>query len=131
MSFFFLCIDFNAQNKPVKLDTLSYLKTFEANKKEFIGKKFSYLLSKMDKIQPQTVWIVPNSMDSTVVQKSLFRFYDMNYPIVNETKMIITWEIGLPYKKVKFNSRRNKFYFSISEEQFYGNKIVKNILVYR
>jgi hypothetical protein len=124
-------IDFNAQNKDFQLDTLNYLKAFEINKKEFIGKKFSYLLSKMSKIQPQTVWIVPNSIDSTIVQKSLFRFYDMNYPILNETKMIITWEVGLSFNKVKFSNRRNKFYFSTSERQFYENKIVKNILVYR
>ncbi|WP_344831457.1 hypothetical protein [Chryseobacterium ginsenosidimutans] len=134
-----LCVDFSAQNKIVLkktqdvqvLDTLNYLKTFEVNKKEYIGKQFSYLLGKMTKIQPQTVWIVPNSTDSTIVQKSLFRFYDMNYPVMNETKMMITWEIGLPYKTVNFNNRRNKFYFSESEKRFYGNKIVKNILVYR
>jgi hypothetical protein len=113
------------------LDTLNYLKTFEAHKKEYVGKQFSYLLGKMTKIQPQTVWIIPNSLDSTIVQKSLFRFYDMNYPIMNETKMMITWEMALPYKTVSFNNRRNKFYFSESEKRFYGNRIVKNILVYR
>lgn len=134
-----LCVNVSAQNTIVwkksqdknVLDTLNYLKTFEVNKKEYIGKQFSYLLGKMTKIQPQTVWIIPNYIDSTVVQKSLFRFYDMNYPIMNETKMMVTWEMGLPYKTVNFNNRRNKFYFSESEKRFYGNKIVKNILVYR
>ncbi|ROI04657.1 hypothetical protein EGI16_08305 [Chryseobacterium sp. G0240] len=120
-----------ATDKIKVLDTLSYLKTFEANKKEYIGKKFSYLLAKMDKIQPQTVWSVPNSMDSMVVAKSLFRFYDTNYPIMNETKMLITWEKGLPYKTVSFNNQRNKFYFSESERRYYETRIVKNILVYR
>ncbi|WP_156173297.1 hypothetical protein [Chryseobacterium gallinarum] len=131
----------NAQRKAVQkkeertqikaLDTLSYLKAFETNKKEYIGKKFSYLLGKMEKIQPQTVWSVPNAKDSMVVAKSLFRFYDTNYPIMNEVKMLITWETGLPFKTVNFNNSRNKFYFSTSERLFYGNKIVKNILVYR
>ncbi len=65
----FLNIYGNAQNKAVMkspkrvennkaLDTLGYLKTFEANKAEYIGKNFSYLLSKMKKLQPQTIWSV-------------------------------------------------------------------------
>ncbi|GAE63179.1 hypothetical protein H3Z85_15325 [Chryseobacterium indologenes] len=138
----FLNIYGNAQNKAVMkspkrvennkaLDTLGYLKTFEANKAEYIGKNFSYLLSKMKKLQPQTIWSVPNSMDSTVVTKSLFRFSDINYPVMNETKMLITWETELPFKTVNFNNQRNKFYFSQPERQFYGSKIVRNILVYR
>lgn len=139
MVFCFLSIHLIAQSKIVTkeidnskiLDTLRYLKTFETNKKEYIGKKFSYLLAKMNKIQPKTVWSVPNSIDSTVVAKSLFRFYDTNYPIMNEVKMMITWETGLPYKSVNFNNSRNKFYFSASEKQFYGPKIIKNILIYR
>ncbi|PKF73542.1 hypothetical protein [Chryseobacterium sp. PMSZPI] len=113
------------------IDTLQYLKTFEANKKEYAGKSFSYLLSKMDKIQPRTIWSVPSSMDSTLVTKSLFRFSDINYPIVNEVKMLITWEAELPYKTVSFNNQRNKFYFSDSERRYYGAKIIRNILVYR
>ncbi len=98
----FLNIYGNAQNKAVMkspkrvennkaLDTLGYLKTFEANKAEYIGKNFSYLLS----------------------------------------KMLITWETELPFKTVNFNNQRNKFYFSQPERQFYGSKIVRNILVYR
>ncbi len=139
--FCFLNVHFNAQNKAVvkpiksiknsKMDTLKYLKSFEADKKKYIGKSFSYLLSKMDKMQPQTIWSVPGSRDSTVVTKSLFRFSDINYPIMNETKMLITWEAGLPYKTVSFNNQRNKFYFSESERRYYGARIVKNILVYR
>ncbi|WP_131726139.1 hypothetical protein [Chryseobacterium sp. Leaf405] len=137
--FIFLCIHCDAQSNIIikksqdkaVLDTLQYIKTFEVNKKEYIGKPFSYMLGRMIKIRPQTVWIIPNSVDSMVVQKSLFRFYDMNYPIMNETKMMITWETGLLYKTVNFNNRRNKFYFSESEKRFYGSKIVKNILVYR
>ncbi|AZA82989.1 hypothetical protein EG342_14370 [Chryseobacterium lactis] len=134
-------IGFNAQNKAVNqmkstknskiVDTLGYLKAFEANKKEYVGKSFSFLLSKMDKMQPQTIWSVPSSGDSTVVTRSLFRFSDINYPVMNETKMMITWESQLPYKTVSFNNQRNKFYFSDSERRFYGTRIVKNILVYR
>lgn len=137
--FCLLNIHCSAQNKRVTkvvkandvIDTLQYLKTFEANKKEYAGKSFSYLLSKMDKIQPRTIWSVPSSMDSTLVTKSLFRFSDINYPIVNEVKMLITWEAELPYKTVSFNNQRNKFYFSDSERRYYGAKIIRNILVYR
>jgi hypothetical protein len=117
--------------KNSKIDTLGYLKTFETNKEKYIGKSFSYLLSKMDKMQPQTIWSVPGSRDSMIVTKSLFRFSDINYPIMNETKMLITWEVGLPYKTVSFNNQRNKLYFSESERRYYGTRIVKNILVYR
>lgn len=140
--FCFLTAHSNAQKKTVVktsklikdrkgIDTLGYLKSFEANKKEYIGKSFYYLLSKMEKMPPQTIWSIPNSMDSTIVTKSLFRFSDINYPVMNETKMLITWETEMPYKTVSFNNQRNKFYFSDSERRFYGTRIIKNILVYR
>ena len=81
------------------LDTLEYLKSnFEIKKRQYIGKPFSCLLSKMLKIQPKTVWNTPAMNDSTTVEKSLFRFYDINYPILNETKMLITWQTGFSYK---------------------------------
>nr|WP_315029711.1 hypothetical protein [uncultured Chryseobacterium sp.] len=142
VAFCFLSIHANAQNKtivkPLKgiknskvIDTLSYLKTFEANKEEYIGKDFSYLLSKMEKMQPKTIWSIPNSVDSTIITRSLFRFSDINYPIMNETKMMITWEREIPSKTVNFNNQRNKFYFSESERHFYGTRIIRNILIYR
>ncbi|WP_143756545.1 hypothetical protein [Chryseobacterium sp. RU37D] len=76
----------------------------------------------MNKIQPQTVWIVPNPIDNTMVEKSIFRFYDMNYTIMNEVKILISWENGMDYKTVSFNNKRNKFYFSDSEKKILRNQ---------
>ncbi|WP_294214800.1 hypothetical protein [uncultured Chryseobacterium sp.] len=117
--------------KPAIPDTLSYLKTFEIHKKEYIGKPFSFLLSKMSLIKPKTVWTVPGTYDHDILEKSVFRFYTLNYPVMNETKMLITWESPLSYRTVSSNTQRNKFYFSESEEKFYGKQVVKDILVYR
>jgi hypothetical protein len=114
------------------LDTLNYLKTnFEVSKSQYVGKPFSYLLSKMTKIQPRTVWNIPGSTDNSTIEKTLFRFYDMNYPILNETKMLITWRTGLSYKMVDVYSKRNKYYFTNAERRLYGNLIIENILIYR
>jgi len=117
--------------KPAIPDTLSYLKAFEIHKKDYIGKPFSVLLNKMTLIKPKTVWTVPGKYDHNVIEKSVFRFYTLNYPVMNETKMLITWESPLSDRTVSSNTQRNKFYFSESEEKFYGKQVVKNILVYR
>lgn len=136
----FLCFNVSAQTKidvkegvkPNVLDTLYYLKTnFEVKKSEFIGKPFSYLLSKMTKIQPKTVWNTPDIRDGSTVEKSLFRFYDMNYPILNETKMLIKWRTGVSYRTVSLYARRNKYYFTNAERKFYGNLIIQDIFIYR
>lgn len=117
--------------KPAVLDTLSYLKTFEDHKKEYIGRPFSVLLSKMVLIKPQTVWTVPGIHNNDILEKSVFRFYTLNYPVMNETKMLIIWDSPLSYRTVNRNNQLNKFYFSESEEKFYGKQVVKDILVYR
>ncbi|MFP7657954.1 hypothetical protein [Chryseobacterium proteolyticum] len=115
-----------------ELDTLHYLKTnFELKKSEYRGKPFSYLLSKMTRIYPRTVWNTPDIKDSTIVERSLFRFYDINYPILNETKMLIIWQTGFSYRTADSYSRRNKYYFTNAEKKLYGSMIIKDILVYR
>lgn len=136
----FIIINIHAQSRNIMkkadtskvLDTLNYLKTnFEITKSQYIGKPFSYLLSKMTKIQPKTVWNIAGSVDNSTIEKTLFRFYDMNYPILNETKMLITWRTGLSYKMVDVYSKRNKYYFTNAERRLYGNVIIEDILVYR
>ena len=136
----FTCIHFHAQSKIVLkevgtvkvLDTLHYLKVnFEFKKSEYIGKSFSFLLKNMIKIQPKTIWNISGSTENSVVDKSLFRFHDMNYPILNETKMLVTWRTGLNSKTVDWYSKRNKYYFTNAERRVYGNLIVQDILIYR
>jgi hypothetical protein len=68
-----------------QLDTIKYLKQFEANKHDYIGKPFSKLLKKMS-LKPQVfnVW----SEWESCYQISDFGFSDKN----NFISMIIVWE---------------------------------------
>ena len=61
-----------------QLDTLKYLReNFEDKKSEYIGKPFSYLLSKMTKIQPKTCW-AHGTNNRFIVPYSQFLFAEMD-----------------------------------------------------
>ncbi|PIF45569.1 hypothetical protein CLU96_2578 [Chryseobacterium sp. 52] len=114
-----------------QLDTLNYLKQFEANKAQYIGQSFSKLLQDMTQIQPKTVWFDYNIENKTIVKGSIFKFCEKEYGFKNAIAMKITWETGIPSYDVKYYYNKNHFYFTDEERLFYGNKIVKDIMVYR
>lgn len=45
--------------------------------------------------------------------------------------MIIDWQTTIPLQDVNYYSNRNHDNFTNEEQQFYGSKIIKDILVYR
>lgn len=118
-------IKINAQ-----IDTLQYLKTnFEIQKSEYIGKNFSYLLNKMTQIQPKTLW-------STVSYKgnmfaSRFKFCEMDDSFYNAVTFYIEWQEPIPISQVRYYEKKNGFYFTNEERNFYGDKIIKDIAVFR
>lgn len=114
-----------------QLDTLNYLKQFEINKAQYIGQPFSKLLNDMTQIQPKTVWFDYNIKNKNIVERSRFKFGEMDHSFKNVITLNIAWEQGIPYSEVEFYENKNDFYFTNDERSFYGNKIIKDIKVYR
>ncbi|SHL87614.1 hypothetical protein SAMN05444360_105147 [Chryseobacterium carnipullorum] len=114
-----------------QLDTLNYLKQFEANKMQYIGQPFSKLLQDMTQIQPKTVWADYNIENKTKTKRSLFNFCEKEYSFKNVITVNITWDNDIPYTQVEYYEKKNHFYFTDEERSFYGNKIIKDIMVYR
>ncbi|MCF2220160.1 hypothetical protein H9Q08_12695 [Chryseobacterium sp. PS-8] len=114
-----------------QLDTLSYLKQFEINKAQYIGQPFSKLLQDMTQIQPKTVWSNPPKNNKNIILNTRFKFCEMNYSFYKTITLGITWETSIPQNQIKYYEQLNGFYFTNDEKTFYGNKIVKDIKVYR
>jgi hypothetical protein len=126
----FLIISFtNKMN--AQLDTLTYVKSFEINKANYIGQPLSVLLNDMTLIQPKTVWYVPITNKKTMVKESLFKFCEMDYSFKNAITLRITWQDYIPHSQVKYYYDNNDFFFTNDERLFYGNKIIEDIMVYR
>lgn len=113
-----------------QLDTLNYLKQFEVDKVNYINQPLSNLLNHMTQIKPTTVGSLTSRKG--LVAFSLFRFRekDMQYGRKNIT-MIIYWKNPLSYSQANQLSKQNKFDFTLAEQAFYGDKIIKDIKVYR
>ena len=114
-----------------QLDTLTYLKQFEANKINYINQPFSYLLSHMTQIQPKSHWAHSPMKNKNIVKSSTFNFCEIDYSFKNAVTLRITWEETFPKSEVKYLQNKNGYYFTNEEKAFYGNKIVKDIMVYR
>ncbi|MEC3875794.1 hypothetical protein [Chryseobacterium salviniae] len=114
-----------------QLDTLSYIKQFEINKSQYINKPFSYLLGQMTQIQPKTVWDTAAPKTKSIVKASRFKFCGMDYSFKNAITLHVIWETPIPRSDVKYYEDKNHFYFTNEEKAFYGNKIVKDIMVYK
>ncbi len=115
-----------------QLDTLNYLKTnFEIQKSEYIGKPFSFLLSKMTQIQPKTAWSLQSQKNMGKIYATSFLFCEMDYSFHNAVTITIRWQEPILTKDVKYYEQKNGFYFTDEEKVFYANKIIKDIRVYR
>lgn len=109
-------------------DTLAYVKSFEANKANYIGQPFSKLLNDMTQLQPKSIWSDINRINT---YNSMFKFNDMEDSFdVGTVNMIIFWHMPIPVSETEYYEKKNDFYFTTDERSFYGNKIVKDIYVY-
>lgn len=62
---------------------------------------------------------------------SQFLFCDIDY-IGNRVVILrIIWQNKFPRSEVKYLQNKNSFFFTNEEKAFYGNKIVKDIMVYK
>ncbi|MCF2220161.1 hypothetical protein H9Q08_12700 [Chryseobacterium sp. PS-8] len=114
-----------------QLDTISYLKQFEINKAQYIGQPFSKLLQNMTQIQPKTVWSLPLRNNTTLVRITSFKFCEKKYSFYNAITLKITWDIDIPIAQTNALGVTHQYYFTNDEKTFYGNKIIKDIRVYR
>ncbi len=104
-------------------DTLAYVKTFEANKANYIGQPFSKLLNDMSQLQPKHLFTY--YQDSSLMfckEDDLFTAGTVN--------MVIFWQIPIPSTDSEYYENKNNFLFTNDERNYYNNKIVKNIYVY-
>ncbi|MGL5234521.1 MAG: hypothetical protein ACRC8Z_07195 [Empedobacter falsenii] len=114
-----------------QVDTLAYIKQFEINKANYIGKPFSVLLNDMTKIKPKTVWFTPIPDNKNNVKVSRFKFVTKDRSFNRALTLSITWKDFIPYSDVKYLYQKNKFYFTNEEKDFYAEKIIQDISVYR
>ncbi|WP_344823284.1 hypothetical protein [Chryseobacterium ginsenosidimutans] len=113
------------------IDTLNYVKQFEINKADYVNKPFSYLLNQMAQIQPKTVWSIPVKNKRNIVRSTGFLFCKMNQSFYNAINLYITWQDNIPYSQTQLLGEQNGYYFTNDEKLLYGNKIIKDIRVYR
>ncbi|MCX8522304.1 hypothetical protein OF897_00010 [Chryseobacterium formosus] len=125
-SFLFVSLKMSAQ-----LDTLNYMKQFEANKAQYINQPFSKLLNNMTQIQPISVWAGINAKNINVTPFSQFLFCEMDESFSSNIILVIVWETPLTASETDFYENKNSFYFTDDERNYYGGKIVKDIRVYK
>lgn len=113
------------------LDTFNYVKNFELQKAQYIGKPFSILLNDMQQIQPKSVWQGIYIRNKNIIPYNSFYFElpqnTFRYGIV--VNMIIYWQTALPATEVKYYQNKNHFHFTNEERQYYENKIIRDIIV--
>ncbi|UKB83590.1 hypothetical protein LF887_21690 [Chryseobacterium sp. MEBOG06] len=114
-----------------QLDTLNYLKQFEANKANYINKPFSTLLNDMTLIQPKTAWSFSMGRKKTISADSRFKFANKEMGFNNAITLLIKWVDPIERNATEYYEKKNNFYFTNDERVFYGGKIIKDIIVYR
>jgi len=115
----------------LQLDTLNYVKQFEINKAQYVNKPFSYLLDHMTQMQPKSHWSDTPFRNKKIVESSRFKFSGMDYSFKNAVTLNIIWQESFPESDVKYLQNKNEYYFTNEEKDFYKNKVVKDILVYK
>lgn len=121
----------NIQCKAQSIDTLNYLKQFEANKSNYIGQPFSKLLNDMTQIQPKTVWVYPIKNKRSMIRNTIFNFCEKKYSFGNAVTLLVTWQNDILTNQAEALSDQNQDYFTNDERAFYGSKIIGDIMVYR
>ena len=91
----------------------------------------SVLLNDMTKMQPKTVWFSSNINDKNNITASLFKFSTKEKSFKNAVTLLIKWKEKIPFKNVEYLLKKNKFFFTEEEKDFYGEKIIQDILVFR
>ncbi len=105
-----------------QLDTLNYLKQFEANKASYIGQPLFKLLNDMTQIQPKTVWSLPLINNKTLARITSFKFCEMDYSFYNAITMKITWNMDIPFSQTNTLGAQIKIISLIMKKLFIVTK---------
>lgn len=129
---FILILCFFSIKANAQLDTLNYLKQFEASKVNYIGQPFSKLLNDMQILHPKTVWTIISHKKKDLIRNTTFNFCEMDDTFNDDTvNLTIEWQTPLPSSETEYYENKNGFYFTNDEKNYYGSKIVKDIHVYK
>lgn len=117
--------------KPVS-DTLAYAKKFEINKEKYIGKPFSLLLKDMTQLQFKKAKSDIKDDPNNTLPTTLFRFSDKDMDSGNEVTLVIRWKPdNASTTKIEFFQEEHHYDFTVNERNFFDQKIVRDIIVYK
>lgn len=119
-------------NSFAQLDTLNYLKQFEANKANYVGQPFSKLLNDMTQIQPKAHFSHSPMNKRLYTDRIRFIFCNPEFEFAKNTIIFkVIWEIPFLKADIKSMEISNHYLFTQQEKSYLANKIIKDIFVYR
>lgn len=119
-------------NKKAVNDTLNYLKRFETNKEKYIGKSFSRLLKDLAQMQPKTAKSIFNDDQARSIPGTQFGFSGKAPDSGNEVILLVKWKAdNIPTAPIEFSEQEHNYRFTVSEQNFFMKKVVKDIIVYK
>lgn len=131
ISFLFLFSGLARAQKTVS-DTLAYAKKFETNKEKYIGKKFSLLLKDMMQLPFKKAKSDIKEDRNNPLPSTLFRFSDHDIDARGQVTMVIRWKPDdTPTTPLEFFEQEHNYGFTINEKNFFENKIIQGIVVYK
>lgn len=117
----FIVSVFHGQDK----DLMTYLKKYETNKEQYIGKPLSVLLADMGKVQPTTVY----SSGGRYLHWVAWSFFGFSSDL--NIRMTIAWSRKtVSREKANYYRMKNNKNFTKEEREFYSDKIIEDISVY-
>lgn len=140
---FLFCALLSIFKSNAQLDTLSYLKQFEANKTKYICQPFSKLLADMKVAKPKMVWKEPLYHGTRKYEDVTIFCFNEKYPVDYENRRIIPtakclkieWDQYI-YVRVSDSNyylllKENKNNFNNDVITFFNSIIMKDIEVYK
>lgn len=113
-------------------DTLAYAKKFETNKEKYIGKKFSLLLKDMTQLSFKKAKSDIKEDTNNPLPSTLFRFSDKDIDAAGQVTLVIRWKPDeTPTTPLEFFEQEHNYGFTINEKNFFENKIIQDIVVYK
>ena len=113
-------------------DTLAYAKKFETNKEKYIGKKFSLLLKDMTQLSFKKAKSDIKEDTNNPLPSTLFRFSDKDIDAPGQVTLVIRWKPDdTPTTPLEFFEQEHNYGFTINEKNFFENKIIQDIVVYK
>ncbi|WP_294284077.1 hypothetical protein [uncultured Chryseobacterium sp.] len=113
-------------------DTLAYAKKFQTNKEKYIGKKFSLLLKDMTQLSFKKAKSDIKEDGNNPLPGTLFRFSDKDIDASGQVTVVIKWKPDdTPTTPLEFFEQEHNYGFTVNEKNFFENKIIQDIVVYK